>query len=29
MVIHGAGREPNIDGLNLMNAAGIDYTRRV
>jgi glutathione reductase (NADPH) len=28
MVIHGAGREPNIDGLNLMNAAGIDYTRR-
>jgi glutathione reductase (NADPH) len=28
MVIHGAGREPNIDGLDLMNAAGIDYTRR-
>jgi glutathione reductase (NADPH) len=28
MVIHGAGREPNIDGLDLKNAAGIDYTRR-
>lgn len=28
MVVHGAGREPNIDGLDLMNAAGIEYTRR-
>jgi glutathione reductase (NADPH) len=28
MVIHGAGREPNINGLDLMNAAGIEYTRR-
>jgi glutathione reductase (NADPH) len=27
-VVHGAGREPNIDGLDLMNAAGIEYTRR-
>jgi len=28
MVVHGAGREPNIDGLDLMNAAGIEYTHR-
>src|SRR5918911_971407 len=27
MVVHGAGREPNIDRLDL-NAAGIDYTHR-
>jgi glutathione reductase (NADPH) len=27
MVVHGAGREPNIDTLDL-NAAGIEYTRR-
>lgn len=28
MVVHGAGREPNIDRLDLMNAAGIEYTHR-
>ena len=28
LVVHGAGREPNINGLDLMNAAGIEYTRR-
>jgi glutathione reductase (NADPH) len=27
MVVHGAGREPNIDTLDL-NSAGIEYTRR-
>jgi glutathione reductase (NADPH) len=27
MVVHGAGREPNIDTLDL-NAAGIEYTRK-
>jgi glutathione reductase (NADPH) len=28
LVVHGAGREPNIDGLNLGDAAGVQYTRR-
>jgi len=28
LVVHGAGREPNIDGLDLMNAGGIEYTRK-
>jgi glutathione reductase (NADPH) len=28
LVVHGAGREPNIDGLDLMKAGGIEYTRR-
>jgi glutathione reductase (NADPH) len=28
LVVHGAGREPNIDGLDLMNAGGIEYIRR-
>ncbi|MGB7635992.1 MAG: NAD(P)/FAD-dependent oxidoreductase [Nitrososphaeraceae archaeon] len=28
MVVHGAGREPNIDGLNLADAGGVQYTHR-
>ena len=28
LVVHGAGREPNIEGLDLMNAGGIEYTHR-
>ncbi|MFL6328321.1 MAG: dihydrolipoyl dehydrogenase family protein [Nitrososphaeraceae archaeon] len=28
MVVHGAGREPNIDGLDLLDAGGIQYTHR-
>jgi glutathione reductase (NADPH) len=28
MVVHGAGREPNIDGLNLDDAGGVQYTHR-
>jgi glutathione reductase (NADPH) len=28
LVVHGAGREPNIDELDLMNAGGIEYTRK-
>src|SRR5215218_4949330 len=28
MVVHGAGREPNINGLNLMDAGGVKYTHR-
>ena len=28
LVVHGAGREPNIDGLNLADAGGVQYTRR-
>ena len=28
MVVHGAGREPNIDRLNLAEAGGVQYTRR-
>ena len=26
MVVHGAGRVPNIDGLDLLNAGGVQYT---
>jgi glutathione reductase (NADPH) len=26
MVVHGAGREPNIDGLDLLDAGGVQYT---
>ena len=29
LVVHGAGREPNIEGLDLMNAGGIEYHRGV
>lgn len=28
MVVHGAGREPNIHGLDLMEAGGVEYTHR-
>jgi glutathione reductase (NADPH) len=28
MVVHGAGREPNIDGLNLADVGGVQYTHR-
>jgi glutathione reductase (NADPH) len=28
LVVHGAGREPNIDGLDLGDAAGVQYTHR-
>jgi glutathione reductase (NADPH) len=28
MVVHGAGREPNIDGLDLVDAGGVQYTHR-
>ena len=28
MVVHGAGREPNIDGLDLADAGGVQYTHR-
>jgi glutathione reductase (NADPH) len=28
MVVHGAGREPNINGLDLMDAGGVKYTHR-
>ena len=28
LVVHGAGREPNIDGLDLGEAAGVQYTSR-
>lgn len=28
MVVHGAGREPNIHGLDLMEAGGVEYTDR-
>lgn len=28
LVVHGAGREPNIEGLDLMDAGGIECTRR-
>jgi glutathione reductase (NADPH) len=28
LVVHGAGREPNIDGLDLMNAGNVEYTRK-
>jgi glutathione reductase (NADPH) len=28
MVVHGAGREPNIDRLNLADAGGVQYTRQ-
>jgi glutathione reductase (NADPH) len=28
LVVHGAGREPNIDGLDLGGAAGVQYTRK-
>lgn len=28
LVVHGAGREPNIEGLDLMDAGGIEYTHR-
>jgi glutathione reductase (NADPH) len=28
IVVHGAGREPNIDGLDLVNAGGVQYTHR-
>jgi len=28
MVVHGAGRVPNIDGLDLLNAGGIQFTHR-
>ena len=28
LVVHGAGREPNIDRLNLADAGGVQYTRR-
>ena len=27
LVVHGAGREPNIDGLDLVNAGSVEYTR--
>jgi len=28
MVVHGAGREPNIHGLDLMEAGGVEYTHQ-
>jgi glutathione reductase (NADPH) len=28
LVVHGAGREPNVDGLDLGDAAGVQYTHR-
>jgi glutathione reductase (NADPH) len=28
MVVHGAGRVPNIDGLDLLNAGGVQYTHK-
>jgi glutathione reductase (NADPH) len=28
LVVHGAGREPNVDGLDLGDAADVQYTRR-
>jgi glutathione reductase (NADPH) len=28
MVVHGAGREPNIDGLDLVDAGGVQHTHR-
>jgi glutathione reductase (NADPH) len=28
LVVHGAGREPNIDGLDLADAAGVQYTHK-
>jgi|SRR5215212_247165 glutathione reductase (NADPH) len=28
MVVHGAGRVPNIDGLDLLNSGGVQYTHK-
>jgi glutathione reductase (NADPH) len=28
LVVHGAGREPNIDGLDLVNAGSVEYTHK-
>ena len=28
MVVHGAGRVPNIDGLDVLNAGGVQYTHK-
>jgi glutathione reductase (NADPH) len=28
LVVHGAGREPNFDGLDLVDAGGVQYTHR-
>ena len=28
MVVHGTGREPNIDGLILVDAGDVQYTHR-
>jgi glutathione reductase (NADPH) len=28
LVVHGAGRVPNLDGLDLMNAGNVEYTRK-
>jgi pyruvate/2-oxoglutarate dehydrogenase complex dihydrolipoamide dehydrogenase (E3) component len=28
LVVHGASREPNIDGLDLVDAGSVEYTRK-